>query len=230
MAKAVVVSEDSTWTERIVSAFNGCGFAVRHAPGVLEALELLGVELPDVVVVTDDLFPLTASDFLELRSVEQRLYSLPVLAIGAADTRRKQLLSAGADAFLAFPFEPDDVTACVEALLRRRSTGGLNGDFSSVSLIDVIQLLNASRAGGRLTVRHHKEEGVLIFDEGQLTFARFGNANAEEALYVMLRRANQSGTFSYEAGNHGAVPNISKRTDHLLLGLASALDEEKIAS
>jgi DNA-binding response OmpR family regulator len=90
-------------------AEHGVAAALEHSP----ALIVLDVGLPD------------RSGFDVVRDLRRRGFAHPVLMLTARDSVADKVagLEAGADDYLAKPFDPDELTARVRALLRRAQRG-----------------------------------------------------------------------------------------------------------
>lgn len=91
-------------------AERGIAAAMARSP----ALIVLDVGLPD------------RSGFEVVRDLRRRGFASPVLMLTARDSVADKVagLEAGADDYLAKPFDPDELTARVRALLRRAQRGG----------------------------------------------------------------------------------------------------------
>lgn len=97
------------------------GYDVARAPEAAAALELVGAGCVDVVVL-DLMLPRISGDGLLVRLREREgTRDLPVIVVSAKDAvwTRVDLLRLGADDYLTKPFDLDELTARIEALLRR---------------------------------------------------------------------------------------------------------------
>ena len=124
----------------------------------------------------------------------------------------------------------------LEAQLRREAEAQMNrareqDDFSGllniVSMGDVIQLIDASRKSGWLSLRDeaHDEVGRIGFVEGRTVAVRCADARGEAAFQALLRQGGAS--FVFEQG----VPKehdegLEQSTMGLLLEASRVLDEE----
>lgn len=98
-------------------ALTRAGFEVSAATSILEAEAELGRATPQAVLI--DLF-LGADSGLDLvRTLRQRGFDGALVAI-SGDALEQEALAAGAHHFLAKPFSPAQLVACVERLVSPR--------------------------------------------------------------------------------------------------------------
>lgn len=91
---------------------------------------------PDVVMVPDDAEPV---DGEELLPVVRRLTASAIVAVGPGqETRMANALFQGADAYLRFPVEADNVRSRLRALLRRRVRGLVNASDESAAFLNLV--------------------------------------------------------------------------------------------
>ena len=124
----IMVVDDEPPIVRLVRAkLQADGFAVVTASRGEEALELLEDERPDLIIL-DVMMP-GMDGFETLRRVRERGQT-PVILLTArsGDADKLRGLQGGADDYLAKPFNPDELSARVSAVLRRAAgaapTGG----------------------------------------------------------------------------------------------------------
>jgi hypothetical protein len=80
-----------------------------------------------------------------------------------------------------------------------------------------------------LRLQGAKANGELYFEEGMVVHAVRNETKGEDAFLHLLKDTRRGGQFTFLGDVPlGAERSISKRTDHLLLGLASMLDEGSI--
>lgn len=119
--RVLVVEDDADIVELLELYLTGSGYEVLSAGDGLAALELAR-ERPADVVLVDIMMPrMNGYDFIkELR----RESSVPVIVVSARTQPADKIvgLDAGADGFIAKPFDPLEVAAYIRAMLRRAST------------------------------------------------------------------------------------------------------------
>ena len=118
----VLVVEDDRDLSRLMAIHQASeGYDVARAHEATAALELVGAGCVDVVVL-DLMLPRISGDGLLVRLREREgTRDLPVIVVSAKDAvwTKVDLLRLGADDYLAKPFDLDELTARIEALLRR---------------------------------------------------------------------------------------------------------------
>ena len=120
-ARVLVVEDDRDLSQLMAAHLASEGYDVARAREVAAALELVGAGRVDVVVL-DLMLPRISGDGLLVRLREREgTRDLPVIVVSAKDAvwTKVDLLRLGADDYLAKPFDLDELTARIEALLRR---------------------------------------------------------------------------------------------------------------
>ena len=120
-ARVLVVEDDRDLSRLMAIHLASEGYDVARAHEAAAALELVGAGCVDVVVL-DLMLPRISGDGLLVRLREREgTRDLPVIVVSAKDAvwTRVDLLRLGADDYLTKPFDLDELTARIEALLRR---------------------------------------------------------------------------------------------------------------
>lgn len=122
MAETVLIVEDDRDIVELLSLYlTGSGYDVVTAGNGEEALEQLQQHPADIALVDIMMPRMNGYDFIKaLRATD----NIPVIIISARTQAADKIvgLDAGADGFIAKPFNPLEVTAQIRALLRRRAT------------------------------------------------------------------------------------------------------------
>jgi DNA-binding response OmpR family regulator len=119
MSYVLVVDDDETLASVVTGYLERAGHRTTHVGDGTSALEALGQDLPDLVVL--DLM-LPGVDGLEVcRRIRITTPDLPVLMLTALNETEDRIagLEVGADDYLAKPFSPRELVLRVDALLRR---------------------------------------------------------------------------------------------------------------
>jgi len=123
-----------------------------------------------------------------------------------------------------------DIIAKAASLLgdsprRRAGARGVSGSLQEMSLPDVIQILANGRKSGRLEVSNGTLHGEMMFQDGSIHDATFGDLQGAEAVYGILRLTE--GDFALEPDSSPVTDVIGIPTHHLLLEAMRRLDEEQ---
>ncbi|HYG69566.1 MAG TPA: ATP-binding protein, partial [Anaeromyxobacteraceae bacterium] len=127
-ARVLVVDDEADSRELLLQLLASWGAKAAGAGSVREALAVLAGEVPDLIV--SDIAMPGEDGFALLERVreadEGRAAPLPVVALTAfaRPEDRRRILSAGFDAHVAKPVEPDELRATIAGLLERSGRGG----------------------------------------------------------------------------------------------------------
>ena len=124
MAQQLLLVDDEPGLREAVQAYlEESEFNVKAASNAQEGWELLQKTLPDLVI-TDIMMPqVDGYQFLQQMREDPRFQALPVVFLTARGmtSDRIQGYQAGCDAYISKPFDPDELVAIVQNLLKRRS-------------------------------------------------------------------------------------------------------------
>ncbi len=204
--RLLVVDDERALRQALRRALTLEGYEVHLAEDGEQALARLGAVMPDAVIL-DLLMPVC--DGLEVcRSMRRNGDRTPVLMLTARGrvSERVAGLDAGADDYLAKPFELDELLARVRALLRR-STGQESLDRLRFGDLTLETEAHGIRVGERfvgLTSTEYQLMQLFILNAGRvlpraLIYERvwgydFGPASNALGVYVgYLRRKLESG-------------------------------------
>jgi CheY-like chemotaxis protein len=114
----ILVCDDDPSLRELVRAVLGPGYRFVEAADGAEALELARDLRPDLIVLDVMLPGLSGIEVLEAIRADEALRDLKVVVITAWSHAELDAEVAGADRFVAKPFDPDDLSFAVEELLR----------------------------------------------------------------------------------------------------------------
>jgi len=161
MAKVLLIEDDRDFSTILTDLLEQEGYAVEAAYDGGGALDLLLAAEFDVIILDWNL-PVT-SGVTVLKEIRHRGNLTPVLLLTArGDVKDKaQGLDAGADDYLTKPFQQEELTARLRALLRRHSKQATNILVAGPFNIDTQKFL-ASK-GERVLKLQPKEFALLEF-------------------------------------------------------------------
>ena len=121
MPRILVVDDDAAILKLISVILSRAGHEVRTSSHPVEALEMLKVFTPDLVI-SDVVMPyMTGLEFLEQVRAQEKQASMPFMLLSShaerGDVRRG--MNLGADDYLPKPFTPQDLLTAIDARLKR---------------------------------------------------------------------------------------------------------------
>ena len=229
MSRVLLLDNKQAHLNRLEQQLTRADIECSRADCVVSALESAHSGNLDLIVSLDKLDGFDVIDLLEIKDSQTELADLPVLVLSTSGKRKLDCFRLGCDDFIQLPVDEPELIFRVCAVLRRTMKTGLSGSFQHVTFADLIQMLMAARRGGRLDIEGDNFTGQVFLQEGQVVHASCGKTVGEEAFLQLMRGTQGSGAFMFAADfGEKFERTIAKRTDHLLLGLANRLDEEKM--
>ena len=204
-----VVEDDESLNRNIVNSLKE-KYSVKSARSIADAASTLRSEEYDVVVCD---LKTTGTDGFELLQWI-RVYRPQVRTIMVGESSmRMQALEKGAVGYLEKPL---NIQMLQEELHRLLQQTGFSANLESFDLLDVIQIINMSRKSIVLLVNTGLEEqGVLRFQNGELSWAEYGILKGEEAFFALA--AYKNGTVIQQEWNEQVTPNVRQSLSRLIL-------------
>lgn len=212
------------------------GFDVVTAENGDEAIKRIQEERPDLII-SDVVMPvMDGFTLLKILSQDPALRDIPIIFLSSSDNPeyRVQGLKLGAVDYIGKPFDLEELSLKVSALLRKESptpkTGDdekwIHGRLQDMPLIDIVQFLNLGLKTAQVNLyrRQGSEEGTLFFTRGEVTAANMEAEQGERAFFQMLRW--DEGKFKIRHGVQSDSINISKNTMGLMMDGMKLIDEE----
>jgi len=121
MYKVLVIEDDVMMSNMLSMYLSEEGYSVMQAYRAEEGLKLVADFVPDIVLL--DLM-LPDLDGMEVCTLIRKRSNMPIMILSMKSevSERVQALKAGADDYMCKPFSMHEMTARVEALIRRSST------------------------------------------------------------------------------------------------------------
>ncbi|HEX9351557.1 MAG TPA: response regulator [Gaiellaceae bacterium] len=116
--KTILICDDEPALRELVRATLSDSYRFAEASDGVLAIELARELEPDVVILDLMLPRLGGLEVLAELQTDERLRDVPVLVITAWNETREDVLAAGATDFVAKPFDPDELKAAIEQILR----------------------------------------------------------------------------------------------------------------
>ena len=229
--RVLIVDPDPEETAVLEVQFAGQGYEVTIERSVDAALRCLDAEKYDLVVSEVHLSDSEGFDLLR-RMRESSHAQVPLMFVSSerAQASVNRGLELGAADYVVKPASAAVVVAKASRVIadsRTKKPGGrgVSGSLQEMALPDVIQILGNGRKSGLLKARSGTLQGVLMFQDGSIHDARFGDLGGAEAVYGILRL--MEGDFELEPDPTPVEDVIGIPTHHLLLEAMRRLDEEQ---
>ena len=228
--RVLIVDPEPEETAVLEVQFAAQGYEVTIERSAGGALRRLDAETFDLVVSEVRLSDADGFDLLRrMRESAHRRVPLMFLTTERAQASVNRGLDLGAADYVVKPTSAAVVVAKAGRVIENSRTkkpggGGVSGSLQEMALPDVIQILANGRKSGRLQVRSGTLRGEMMFQDGSIHDAKFGDLEGAEAVYGILRLTE--GDFALEPDSTPIDDAIGIPTHHLLLEAMRRLDEE----
>lgn len=102
------------------------------------------------------------------------------------------------------------------------------GSLNELPLSDIVQLVAVSGKTGMFAMTRASEKGYVYLQNGQITHAKLGEVEGEDAIYALALWSQ--GSFQFSPGVESEARTITRSNTNLLLEAARRSDEWKILS
>ena len=229
--RVLIVDPDPEETSVLEVQFAGQGYEVSIERSIEDALRSLDAETYDVVVSEVHLSDGQGFDLLErMRETSRAQVPLLVVTSERAQASVNRGLELGAADYVVKPTSAAVVAAKAGRMIANSRTQkpggrGVSGSLQEMALPDLIQIIANGRKSGILKVSNGQSQGELMFQDGSIHDARFGQIAGAEAVYGVLRLTE--GDFTLEPQTEAVADVVGIPTHHLLLEAMRRLDEEQ---
>lgn len=234
MAKLLLIEKDPVAAAVLEDRLRVAGHQVEMLKGAASAAAIAGVvderQMDLVLLDVPGGLPAALEPVRELRArPATRSAAIVALSDSNEPAHRVAALRAGADDYLARPFDPEELEIRIERLLGSRSANLhlLQGDLANHPLWAVLQYLRQVNKTGHVRVRGTSGSGTIDLRDGELVAARWQGLRGDEALLTLL--CIEEGGFRFDPAEPGemAAGGASKELpmNELLMRAAWLKDE-----
>lgn len=195
-AKILIVEDDAHIRRLLRATMQRAGHDVAEAADARQALSLLDIEKPDVVLLD---LGLPDRDGLELIGPFRQRSAATLIVVSARDDSAEKVaaLDLGADDYLTKPFDTEELLARIRAALRHKRAEAADEGASVLEIGDVridFDRRRVSRGGGEVHLTP-KEYALLtelarrpdrVLSHVQLLRAIWGPAHEERVEYLRI--------------------------------------------
>lgn len=259
-AKVLIVDADPSKLQALKVALTTAAYHVTSVASASFALTTLERDRPDLIVSGSRTEDMDGVEFCSIIRSNPITHDIPFLLLsGPTRPTPWAVAQAGVDMLLAGDFVVSAVLERISKLLHHvapRAEPGLppplppqvtvpraeagtrifEGSFGVLDLAEVTQAIALGGKTGRLSLQLAAGEGSLLFDSGRVVHAEFASRTGESAFAAMVSAAQSDpeGTFRFkpaaELPADSEARTIQKSVDHLLLSVASEIDEGRAAA
>jgi putative nucleotidyltransferase with HDIG domain len=225
--RALVIDPDAEETTVLELRLGEHGFDVTIARNSVEAENELDGDF-DIVISEVDIKPLNGFELLQNVRASGNEVPFVFHSKNAEGDAVQRGFDLGADDFITKPASPElvalKVTRVLDSASRvKRRHGGVSGSLTEMALPDVVQILFHGRKSGKLSVMAENKKGEILFCDGMIFDASFGEHAHEEAFYQMLKLRH--GDFELDPNVRPSEQVIQVSPESLLLEGMRRLDE-----
>lgn len=236
----LLVDSDPRGVRVLEVSLKKAGYTVTTAPSVAEALTVVEVSIPDLILTDTRLEGGDGFEFVRRLKEHPDWAQIPIvfLASDKAIEDKVRGLELGVEDYLTKPIFVRELLARVALLLQRKSqqrltdtrtAGGRTrfaGSIEDMAVVDLLQTIEVSRKSGNARVTNGEKVCAFWFRDGQLVDAKMEKLEGEEAIYRAL--VWNDGEFEVEFGPVSSVirePTIEVSTQALLMEGMRRVDE-----
>ncbi len=119
--KALLLDDDRAVCESVKQLLELEGFYVEYILDPCELLNRIEQEVPDILLLDQNLSGQKGTDWLQTIRKKQRYMKLPIIMLTGEynDSEKVRALDFGADDYVVKPFSPTELAARIRAVLRR---------------------------------------------------------------------------------------------------------------
>jgi CheY-like chemotaxis protein len=230
MSKQVLIVDDEetlSWSLAKTLARDRDIFEVTTANNGITALDILKKSFFDLVVLELRLPGINGLDLLARIKQEMPSTKAIVMTANGGQEIKEKTKARGASFYIEKPFEMEQMRSIILKTLNEDVEKGFDGSMHGLKLPDLIQMNCLGQVTTALHVKKDTRDGVIFFEDGQITHAQVGAIEGEEAFFSIL--SWQSGNFKFAGSLKAPKITISSNWEYLLIEGMRKADEMALA-
>jgi len=239
-AKLLLIDSNVFFAKRLGEALKQEGMEVTHSTQAAYALTMLEWDTPAAILCATNLREMNALDLPRIVHGDQKTAHIPIIALGdGGDHALMAAFRAGCDDYVDRKLGPEHIAAHVRAFLKSHEEGfqptqmlggsdtALSGSLSHLDLLGVVQMLAHSRQSGALYINAADLDGVIFFDNGDISHAEAGECIGDQAVIEIVKRTNgiENGVYKFVPGASATTRTVLRSATELMLDALRELDE-----
>ena len=239
--KILLIDSNVFFARRVTDALRHEGFEVSHSTQSGYALTMLEYDTPSVILCSTSLREINAHELPPIIHADPKTAHIPVIAMGeGSENSLMEAFRAGCADYVDKRLGPELIAGHVKSFLRSNAEGfqpvqmlvssdtALSGNLSHLDLPGVVQMLVHSRQSGSLYVNAGVIDGIVFFDNGNITHAESGDLIGDEAVVQIVKCSNgvDSGGYKFVPGETASTRTVLRSATELMLEALRELDED----
>jgi CheY-like chemotaxis protein len=239
-AKILLIDANVFLARRITEALKLEGFEVVHTTQSGYALTMLEYDTPSAILCSTNLREISAHDLPPIINADPKTAHIPVIALGdGGDQALMEAFRSGCADYVDKRLGPELIATQIKTFLRSSAEGfhpvqmlnssdeGLTGSLSHLDLPGVVQMLVHSRHTGSLSVNAGDIDGIVFFENGNITHAESGDLIGDDAVVHIVKHCNgvDAGSYKFLPGESAATRTVLRSATELMLEALRELDE-----
>lgn len=239
-AKILLIDANVFFARRVTDALKQEGFEVIHSTQSGYALTMLEYDTPSAIVCSTSLREINAHDLPPIVHADPKTANVPVIALGeGGDQALMAAFRSGCADYLDKRLGPELIATQIKNFLRSNTEGfqpvqmlgssdtALSGNLSHMDLPGVVQMLSHTRQSGALYVNANLIDGIMFFENGNVTHAECGDLAGDDAVVQIVKFCNgmESGSYKFLPGESAATRTVLRSATELMLNALRELDE-----
>jgi len=239
--KILLIDSNVFFARRVTDALRHEGFEVSHSTQSGYALTMLEYDTPSVILCSTSMREMNAHELPPIIHADPKTAHIPVIAMGeGSENSLMEAFRAGCADYVDKRLGPELIAGHVKSFLRSNAEGfqpvqmlvssdtALSGNLSHLDLPGVVQMLTHSRQSGSLYVNAEVIDGIVFFDNGNITHAESGDLIGDEAVVQIVKCSNgvDSGGYKFVPGETASTRTVLRSATELMLEALRELDED----
>ena len=243
--RILLIDSNVFFAKRLTDALKGEGFEVSHNTQAAFALTSVEYDPPSAILCATNLREMGAYELPKLMYNDSKISHIPIIAMGdGGDQALMEAFRAGCADYVDRRLGPEHIAAHVRAFLRSHTEGfqptqmlttdetALSGSLSHLDLPGVVQMLSHSRQTGSLHVNANHIDGIIFFDQGDVSHAEAGDLIGDDAVVRIVKRCNgaDNGVYKFIPGATATTRTVLRSATELMLDALRELDESSASA
>jgi CheY-like chemotaxis protein len=239
-AKILLIDANVFFARRVSEALQQEGFEVVHSTHSGFALTMLEYDTPAAILCSTNLREINAHELPPIINADPKTAHIPIIALGeGGEQALMEAFRSGCADYVDKRLGPDLIAAQVKTFLRSHNEGfqpvqmlvssdtALSGNLSHMDLPGVVQMLAHTRQSGSLYVNSDLIDGIVFFENGNITHAESGDTVGDDAVVQIVKYCNEmeSGSYKFVPGESAATRTVLRSATELMLQALREVDE-----